>query len=64
MAKQLEELERASKPAQEEIAKGLDQQKEIFELFPELMNSDGRRAYSLERQSLKKHEAKLLFNAE
>ena len=43
---------------------GLDQQKEIFELFPELMNSDGRRAYSLARQSLKKHEAKLLFNAE
>jgi len=41
---------------------GFDQQKEIFELFPELMNAKGRAAYSLARQSLKKHEAKLLFD--
>ncbi|MBU2962288.1 tandem-95 repeat protein [Citreicella sp. C3M06] len=37
-----------------------DQRQEIFELFPELENADGLRAYGAARRSLKKHEAQLL----
>jgi Ca2+-binding RTX toxin-like protein len=34
---------------------------EIFELFPELEQQEGREAYGAARLSLKKHEARLLF---
>ncbi|MDO6585958.1 Ig-like domain-containing protein [Salipiger sp. 1_MG-2023] len=37
-----------------------EQRQEIFELFPELENADGLRAYGAARRSLKKHEAQLL----
>ncbi len=38
-----------------------EQRSEIFDLFPELELPEGREAYSAARQSLKKHEARLLF---
>jgi len=37
------------------------QRAEIFELFPELEQQEGREGYAAARQSLKKHEARLLF---
>ncbi len=39
---------------------GGGQRAEIFELFPELKDSDGRDGYTAARKVLKKHEAKLL----
>ena len=38
-----------------------EQREEIFALFPELEKPEGREEYSAARQSLKKHEARLLF---
>ena len=40
---------------------GNAQRNEIFELFPDLKGTQGREAYSSARLTLKKHEAKLLF---
>ncbi|WP_167853580.1 tandem-95 repeat protein [Roseovarius aestuariivivens] len=39
---------------------GQAQKTEIFELFPELREADGIKAYQAARRSLKKHEARLL----
>ncbi|MFT5615850.1 MAG: hypothetical protein ACI8Q6_003141 [Granulosicoccus sp.] len=39
---------------------GNSQRNELFELFPELENADGLKAYPSARRSLKKHEAQLL----
>ncbi len=41
-------------------AMGNDQRNEIFELFPELSEAEGLKAYTAARRSLKKHEARLL----
>ena len=38
------------------------QRDEIFELFPELREAEGIEAYQAARRSLKKHEARLLFD--
>ncbi len=41
-------------------AMGDAQRKEIFELFPELSEAEGLKAYTAARRSLKRHEARLL----
>jgi len=41
---------------------GVAQRNEIFELFPELAERDGLKAYKAARLSLKKHEVRLLVN--
>ncbi|WP_101066198.1 Hint domain-containing protein [Roseovarius salinarum] len=42
---------------------GAAQRDEIFDLFPELRDSEGRAAYEAARRSLKRHEAQLLASA-
>ncbi len=44
--------------------RGLDnaQRNEVYEIFPELKNEQGREAYSSARRSLKRHEARLLVH--
>lgn len=40
---------------------GQEQQAEIFQIFPELRNPQGRSAFGLARQTLKRHEAHVLM---
>ncbi|WP_245965223.1 Hint domain-containing protein [Paenirhodobacter hankyongi] len=41
---------------------GNAQRAEIYEIFPELQDSEGRKAYGAARKTLKRHEAKLLMH--